>query len=265
MAESKVKRENYLVIQGFMLTDLKLKGNELLVYACIYGFSQAECQAFSGSLQYLADWTNSTKQSVIKCLKSLVEKGLLVKKDNIINGVKFCEYYTTELNTLLNKVEYPIKQSLTGGMQQSLPNIIDINNIENNLVNKKVSKSNFDSIIYNYAKGNEEIIDLLREWLKVRKVKRAAMTDRAIQMNIDKLDDLAAKSGMSVTNYLKEIICKGWAAFYVINNYSGFKAEQPAKPKTQEEEARQQQLESFLKANEQQAAEEIDFKSLGLF
>lgn len=136
MAESKVKRENYIVIQGWMLTDLGLKGNELLIYACIYGFSQAENQTFSGSLQYLADWTNSTKQGVIKCLKALVEKGYLVKKENTINGVKFCEYYATEFNTLLNKVEYPIKQGLTGGMQQSLTNNIGLNNTPNIIVEK---------------------------------------------------------------------------------------------------------------------------------
>ena len=35
-----VKNENYLVIQGWMITELKLKGNELLIYAIIYGFSQ---------------------------------------------------------------------------------------------------------------------------------------------------------------------------------------------------------------------------------
>ena len=104
MAESKVKRENYITVQGFMLTDLKLKGNELLIYACIYGFSQTENQVFNGGLQYLADWVNSTKQSVIKCLKSLEEKGYIIKREKYINGVKSCEYYTTELNTLLNKV-----------------------------------------------------------------------------------------------------------------------------------------------------------------
>ena len=86
---------------------------------------------------------------------------------------------------------------------------------------KKVSKKNsFDTIISDYAKGNEELIDLLGEWLKVRKAKRAAMTDRAIQMNIDKLDKLAAESNMSVPEYLKEVICRGWAAFYAINNYN---------------------------------------------
>ena len=133
MAESKVKRENYITVQGFMLTDLKLKGNELLIYACIYGFSQTENQVFNGGLQYLADWVNSTKQSVIKCLKSLEEKGYIIKKEKYINGVKSCEYYTTELNTLLNKVEYPSKQSITGGIKQSLTNNIELDKLLDNI------------------------------------------------------------------------------------------------------------------------------------
>lgn len=216
MAESKVKRENFIALQGWQVADLGLKGNELIIYACIYGFSQDD-QTFSGSLQYLADWTNSTKQSVIKCLKSLQEKGYIEKKENYVNGVKFCEYYTTKLNTLYNKVEYPIKQSLTGGAQQSLTNNIGLGNIPNK---KDDNKTPFDPIIEEYAKGNKEITDLLKDWLNVRKAKRSAMTDRAIQMNIDKLDKLAAKSNMSVKEYLQEVICRGWAAFYEIQNYT---------------------------------------------
>ena len=135
MAETKVKRENYITIQGFMLTDLNLKGNELIIYACIYGFSQAENHTFSGSLQYLADWTNSTKQGVVRNLKSLVEKGYIIKEDKVINGVKFCEYHTTKLNTVYNKVEQGIQQSLIPPMQQSLINNIVIDNIVNNTVN----------------------------------------------------------------------------------------------------------------------------------
>ena len=130
--ESKVNAEQYIVLQGWMISDLKLKGNELIIYACIYGFSQAESQVFSGSLQYLADWTNSTKQGVVKCLKSLVEKGFVVKTDKVINGVKFCEYYATKFNGVCNKVAQGIQQSLTGGMQQSLPNNIAIDNLSNN-------------------------------------------------------------------------------------------------------------------------------------
>lgn len=129
----KVKNENFVCIQGFMLNDLKLKGNELIIYAIIYGFSQDGDNAFDGSLQYLADWTNSTKQGVIKCLKSLVTKKLIEKNDRYVNGVKFCSY------KVLNKNEYGIKQSLTPplnnvelGIKQSLHNNIK-DNIKDNI------------------------------------------------------------------------------------------------------------------------------------
>ena len=61
-----IKNGNYITIQSFMVKDLKLKGNELLVYAMIYGFSQNGQTKFTGSLQYLADWTNSTRRGVMK-------------------------------------------------------------------------------------------------------------------------------------------------------------------------------------------------------
>lgn len=131
--ESKVKPEQYITIQGWMLTELELKGNELLIYACIYGFSQADGQVFNGSLQYLADWTNSTKQGVLRALKNLTDKGLVVKTDKVINGVKFCEYNATKFNGVLNKVDNGIKQSLTGGIQQSLTNNIAKDTLVNNI------------------------------------------------------------------------------------------------------------------------------------
>ena len=138
---SKVKDENYIHIPGWAVTRLGLKGNELLVYSIIYGFSQDGETRFTGGLQYLADWTNSTKQSCIKCLKSLVEKGYIIKHEKIVNGVKFCEYQAVKPKSIVvNKVEQGskqslmgIKQSLTGGIKQSLPNILDNNILDNNI------------------------------------------------------------------------------------------------------------------------------------
>lgn len=137
MAENKVKNDNYIVIQGWMIKELKLKGNELVIYAIIYGFSQAEEQVFSGSLQYLADWTNTTKRNVMNCLKSLEEKGYIGKNEKFINGVKFCEYYRKNFTG----VE---KNFLQGGekisiptMEKNSPNNIGLDTIENNIDNNK--------------------------------------------------------------------------------------------------------------------------------
>ena len=44
----------YIAIQDWMISDLQLKGNELLTYALIYGFSQDGESEFKGSLKYLS-------------------------------------------------------------------------------------------------------------------------------------------------------------------------------------------------------------------
>ena len=87
-----VKSKDFIVIQEFMVRDLHLKGNDLLVYAIIFDFSQTEEQKFSGSLRYLAGRTNSTKRGVLNSLKSLMQKGYIKKEEQIINGVKYCSY-----------------------------------------------------------------------------------------------------------------------------------------------------------------------------
>lgn len=161
----KVRNDNYIVIQGFMINELKLKGNELIIYAIIYGFSQAEGQVFSGSLQYLADWTNSTKQGVTKSLKGLVEKGYIQKNDKYINGVKFCEYHATKLDEVYNKVEQGIQQSCIGGVQQSCTNNIDLNNTNNNINNnienpkRKVFKKPTKEEVEEYCKERNNNVD----------------------------------------------------------------------------------------------------------
>ncbi len=169
---SKIKDGNYIVIQSFMVKDLKLKGNELIIYAAIYGFSQTENQAFTGSLQYLADWTNSTKQGVIKNLKSLVEKGYITKDEQYLNGVKFCEYRVTEFNTLLNKVEYPIKQSLTPPIKQSLPNNIVNDKQEDKKGNKTITAERLEkefNIIWEAYPRKQGKVNALKAYEKARK------------------------------------------------------------------------------------------------
>lgn len=89
----KVKNENYLVIQGWMVNELGLKGNELVLYALIYGFSQDGEQGFRGSIQYLMDWTNSSRKTVYNLLKSLEEKNLIRKIEATLEGGnKVCTY-----------------------------------------------------------------------------------------------------------------------------------------------------------------------------
>ena len=89
---SRIKDENYFQVSGWMINHLQLKGNELMVFAIIYGFTQAENQQYTGSRKYIADFIGCSVGTVDNCLSGLVKKGLLEKSESITNGVKFCAY-----------------------------------------------------------------------------------------------------------------------------------------------------------------------------
>ena len=83
---SRVMRDSYITIQGFMVSELGLSGASLIIYAVIYGFSQDGESCFQGSRQYLANWCGCSISGVKKCLRQLQEAGLIEQihhsKDN---------------------------------------------------------------------------------------------------------------------------------------------------------------------------------------
>ena len=235
-----------------MLTDLGLKGNELLIYACIYGFSQLDNQVFSGGRQYLADWVNGTKKGVDKCLKSLCDKGLLERKEYLSNGVKMVDYIAARGG---EQSSPGVANKVPRGSEQSSPNNINIINkysIDNKKDNTgapapipphppdekpKGRKTAIDAeAIFSRYTQDEKALSLLRDWMKVRKAKRAPETEKALTLNLEKLDKLARESGLTVPLYLEQVIMRGWAAFYPLNNWS---RQAPARPivKTEAEHA----------------------------
>lgn len=117
---------------------------------------------------------------------------------------------------------------------------------------KKTRKAkSFDDIIDAYT-NDPQTKDLLGAWLQNRKAKRAAMTDRAIQGCIGKLDKCAQESRMSVNDYLDEVVCRGWSAFFPIYNYrrTGTQQQKPQQQiiRTPEEQRQHdEEVDYFLK------------------
>lgn len=147
-----VKPENYIVIQGFMLTDLHLKGAELLVYATIYGFCQAEEQYFTGSLQYLSEWTNCTVRNVLNCVNGLIEKGLI--SEVLDEKGKRCGFTVTRTseknsenigkNFREDRKKIPHKHEKFSDVQEK----ISENKEKFSVKQEKSSTDNIDNIIY---------------------------------------------------------------------------------------------------------------------
>lgn len=83
----------YITIQQEMREGLGLKGNELIVFAFINGYSQEGQGCYFGSLANLQRVCGiASRQTAIDVLKSLIGKGYLIKRESILNGVKMVSY-----------------------------------------------------------------------------------------------------------------------------------------------------------------------------
>jgi predicted transcriptional regulator len=83
---------NYFTVSRWMVSKLHLSGNDLLVYAIIYGFSQDGESRFYGSAKYIADSIGTSRRAVMNILERLTKSGLLIKESEYSNGVKNCFY-----------------------------------------------------------------------------------------------------------------------------------------------------------------------------
>jgi hypothetical protein len=209
---SKVKDENYYQISGWMINKLKLKGNALNIYAIIYGFTQDGESIFTGSRQYLCDFTGATKPTIDRALDELVDKQLIIKTTETINNVLFNKYranlnfvdFTTGKETLL-----PDKEILQVGGKETLPNNINIDNKDNNIKNKKETELN---TILNQIE-NEKLKETLIEFVKMRKSIKKPMTTHALELLIKKLNKITMDIDIQIL-ILEKSILNGWQDVY---------------------------------------------------
>lgn len=178
-----IKDSNYLVVQGYMINQLSLKGNELIVYALIKGFCQDETSYFEGSSQYVADWISSTKKTALTILKSLTEKGLLEKKEVEVNGVKFCKYKVVETSYVeKNLHQGDVKITLGGGVKFT-PN--------NNIINNNINKDSVVDMLFDNLKSeniSETLQQKIGEFIRYRKeINKPIKTYRSIKTLINQI------------------------------------------------------------------------------
>lgn len=137
---------NYISIQSWMVKELNLTGNDLICYALIYGFSQDGKSEFNGSLSYIAEWLNTSRQTARLIIKRLVDNGVIEKRDTVINGVKFCRYVAT--NTGCGENHHTVMNNNTGCGENRHGGVVKIatNNILDN-INDNNKSTNVDYIV----------------------------------------------------------------------------------------------------------------------
>ena len=157
--------DKFIIIYDWMVEDLKLSGNRLIVYGIIYSFSK-NGEWFQGSASYLCKRSGVTERGIRKILKGLREDGLLAKKERIQNGVIYVDYraidpgtkFTREQSSPVNKVPLPREQSSVGGVNK-VPIIINKDNKK--IINNARARNKF----HNFPQRNDTDYDALEDYL----------------------------------------------------------------------------------------------------
>jgi len=147
----------YTTIQGWMIHELKLKGNELILYAIIYGFSQDRESEYFGSLTYIQNYLLVSRHTVIKLLRSLLEKKLIIKTSE--------SHYIASKETLLllvQKLHHPSAETAPVASAETAPNIYNTNNKSKDKTNseqssQKVKSGKYDSLGADVIKAFEAV------------------------------------------------------------------------------------------------------------
>lgn len=212
-------QQGYTNVNNVIFRDqrLSLKARGLL---CTM-LSLPDCWEFSeNGLQSILPADGKT--SIRTALKTLEDCGYLVRRQLREKGKMAgweWEIFDTPQSAEKPKSENPITENPKSENRPQLNTKQSTTEESITKESKKVRKSNsFNEIIEAYT-DNPSTRELLGEWLQNRKAKRSAMTDNAIKRNIDKLDEYAGESRMSVDDYLAEVVRRGWTAFYPIKNY----------------------------------------------
>ena len=87
-----------------MISELGLKGNSLLLFAMIHGFSKDGKNRFRASLEEMAEWLITSKGAVSSTLRALEKAGYITKHD-VKDGNKEKPEYSTNYEILMAKVE----------------------------------------------------------------------------------------------------------------------------------------------------------------
>ena len=233
-----MENTDFVNIQGWMINELNLKGNELIIYALIYGFTKDGVSGFRGSRQYMADWTNTSVRSVQNVVNSLVDKGMIEKNNHInkygsleTSGYKAINVpkLSSEKNSLVEKKVHesseksssPLVKKVHEGSEKSSHNNID-NNISNNIVDikeKNIKKESVQSVIAEYTE-NKDLQDALHDFTDMRTKMRKPLTPRAMKLSLNKLDELALDDVTKI-DIVNQSIEHGWQTFYKLQNNNG--------------------------------------------
>ena len=205
--------DTYTVTFDWML-DLPLDIWETTIYSVLWGFTQDGETVFHGSRAYLARKAKCSTDKVDKCLRRLLDLGLIHKNEKFVNGIKFCEYWC---ETAGSRCERQV--AVGGGMvaagsdKGSRPE--RHNNKEYN-ADKSANKDKSASPAFDFKKAVMEMGVTQQhadDWMAVRKAKRMTNTKTAFERLQGQIEKACRQYDITPDACVAYAASKDWGGF----------------------------------------------------
>lgn len=224
-----IRKNNYLSVPAHARLTYDLRGNELLAYGLIHGFSQDGSSWYEGGQQYVADWCGISRRAVRDVLSRLVSIGAIERQEVVVNNVTFCKYraiLTEEESSAGDGKKVPQgaeESSHNNTNSTSSGNIVVEDNYSSRTINS-TSNNNSTSTPKNSKKGFEEKFDLsfihaafedtYKKWLRYKQ-ERGEMykTQMTLEENYRRLLTIANNDPWTAQQIVDYTISGGWMGY----------------------------------------------------
>lgn len=188
------------------MREMGLKGNELIVFAVINGFSQNGNGSFHGNLAALQEMCGiASRQTITDILKSLVDKGLINKTEVNLNGVKNISYSVCpKIGQGVQKMDMDVQKLDKGCPKNGHIYNKDIN-ISPTEINNKGKRFDFKQSLIEIGVAPE----VAEDWMQARKVAKATNTETAF----NRIKHEIEKSGLSANECITIAVSRSWRGF----------------------------------------------------
>lgn len=186
--------------------DSRLNALEKVILTEIDSLDSSERGCWASN-QHIAEFCQCSESKVSKSISKLIELGYIY--------LQSFDGRTRELKSRLSNFEKQSSKKCEAD-KQNLRQSNTLNNTTNKPVIKKESKTSYDAILS--AIENDSLRVLYIEYIKMRKMIKAPMTDKALQMLINKVEKLEPTDIERQKLMLETAIMNNWKSVYPLKN-----------------------------------------------
>lgn len=210
--------------------DSELNALDKIILVEINSLDCGERGCFASN-KYLAEFCQCSESKVSKAISKLIDLGYLY--------VKSFDGRNRELKSRLIKNDSLPSKKCEADKEKMLHNNID-NNIDNNIKERKKDapkkKTNYDLIIDEFT-NDPELKEAIYEFIKMRKLIKKPLTDRALTMVLNKLKKLSSDEKIQ-TEILNQSIMNNWQNVYKLKTDKDWPKKSGYKPQRYQEPER---------------------------